>query len=83
MKHQIYSCQKTEHNLRQDPLGAFVDELATVFLEKGYPKKYLRPRFAVIGELNRWLIQKNISYTILINLKSISSFNTAVQSRHL
>jgi len=60
MKHQIYSCQKTEQDLRQGPLGAFVDELATVFLEKGYPKRYLQPRFAVIGELNRWLIQKKI-----------------------
>ena len=60
MIHQIYSCKKTEQDLRQGPLGAFVDELATVLLEKGYPKKYLIPRFAVIGELSRWLIQKKI-----------------------
>ena len=60
MIHQIYSCKKTEQDLRQGQLGAFVDELATVLLEKGYPKKYLVPRFAVIGELSRWLIQRKI-----------------------
>ena len=60
MIHQIYSYQKTERNLRTGPLGAVIDELATVLLQKGYPKRYLRPRFAVIGELNRWLIQKKI-----------------------
>ena len=73
MKHQIYSCQKTEQNLRKGPLGAFVDELATVFLEKGYPKKYLQPRFAVIGELNRWLIQKKIKLNDL-NQSQIDQF---------
>ena len=61
MIHQIYSYQKKEQCLREGPLGAFVDELATVLLEKGYPKKYLRSRFAVIGKLNRWLIQKKIT----------------------
>lgn len=60
MIYQIYSYQKTEQNLRQGPLGAFVDELAKVLLEKGYPKKYLKPRFAVIGELSHWLTQKKI-----------------------
>jgi len=69
MKHQIYSCQKTEQDLRQGQLGAFVDELATVFLEKGYPKRYLQPRFAVIGELNRWLIQKRIKLCDLDQLQ--------------
>lgn len=69
MINQIYSCQKTEQNLRQVPLGAFVDELVTVFLEKGYPKRYLQPRFAVIGELNRWLIQKRIELCDLDQLQ--------------
>ena len=64
MIHQIYSCKKTEQDLRQGLLGAFVDELATVLLEKGYPKKYLGPRFAVIGEISRWLIEKKSSYAI-------------------
>jgi len=60
MTHQIYYRQITEQDLRQEPLGTFIDELATALLEKGYPKKYLRSRFAVIGELNSWLIERKI-----------------------
>ena len=61
MIHQIYSYKKKEQDLRQGPLGAFIDELATVLLEKGYQEKYLSLRFAVIGKLSRWLIQKKIT----------------------
>ncbi len=60
MTHQIYYRKKTEQDLRKEPLRTFIDELATALLEKGYPKRYLRSRFTVIGELNRWLIQKKI-----------------------
>ena len=58
MRNQIYSSQKTEKNLRQGPLGAYVDKLLEVFLQNGYAKKNIRHRFAVVGELNRWLIRK-------------------------
>ncbi len=34
MIHQIYSYKKKEQDLRQGPLGAFIDELANVLLEK-------------------------------------------------
>ncbi len=60
MTHQIYYRKKTEQDLRKEPLGTFIDELETALLEKGYPKRYLRSRFTVIGELNHWLIQKKI-----------------------
>lgn len=73
MKHQIYSRRETEQNLRKGPLGAFVDELATVLLEKGYPGMSLRPRFAVIGVLGRWLIQMKIKLCDL-NQTKINQF---------
>ena len=60
MLDQIYSFRGTEQKLRQGPLGAFIDELVTVLLEKGYPERYLRDRFAVIGEFSRWLIRNKI-----------------------
>jgi len=73
MTYQIYSSQKTEQNLRQGPLGAYVDELVTVFLQNGYVEKYIRPRFAVVSELNRWLIRKEIRLCDL-NQSKINEF---------
>lgn len=68
MKYQIYSSQEREQRLRQGLLGAFIDELANVLLERGYPKSYLGTRFAVIEELNRWLIRRK---TKLCNLDQL------------
>lgn len=73
MTHQIYSCQKTEQDLRQGPLGVYVDELVAVILQNGYVEKYIRPRFAVVSELNRWLIRKEISLCDL-NQSKINEF---------
>ncbi|GAH87305.1 unnamed protein product [marine sediment metagenome] len=52
MVHKIYSSWKTEQNLRQGPVRAYVDELASVLLQQGYPMRCLRMRLAVIGELS-------------------------------
>ena len=57
MTHQIYACRyrRLEHELRDGPVGPFVDELASTLLNQGYQKKYLRGRFIVIKALNLWL----------------------------
>ncbi|GAH20059.1 unnamed protein product, partial [marine sediment metagenome] len=60
MTYQIYSSPEREQRLREGPLGAFVDEMVDVLLEKGYPKSCLSTRFAVTEELNRWLIRRKI-----------------------
>ena len=60
MLYQIYSSLKPVKRLEYGQLGAFIDELAAVLLERGYCKKYLVTRFAVIKALNDWLIQKRI-----------------------
>ena len=77
MTHQIYPSVKCELQLRKGPMGAFVDELAAVLLERGYPYGTLCKRFAVITELNRWLVQKEIKLCHL-NQRRIHQF---VQNR--
>ena len=73
MTYQIYSSKKTEQYLRQGPLGAYIDELVAVFLQNGYVEKYIHHRFAVVGELNRWLIRKGIGLCDL-NQSKIDEF---------
>lgn len=60
MSNQIYLSSEREQRLKNGPIGAFTDELATVFLERGYPKRDLVARFAVTEELNSWLIREKI-----------------------
>lgn len=69
MINQIYTDHQKIQTLKQGPLGAYVDDLVTVLLKNGYSKAKLRPRFAVIGELNRWLIQKRIKLCDLDQLE--------------
>ncbi len=60
MSNQIYLSSEREQRLKNGPIGAFTDELATVLLERGYSKRDLVARFAVTEELNSWLIREKI-----------------------
>ena len=62
MTHQIYSNlgRRLEKNLRDGPVGPFVDELATTILDQGYKKRYLRSRFTVVRALSLWLVHECI-----------------------
>jgi len=69
MTHQIYLSKNYEQKVREGLLGVYLDELTSFLLQKGYPKRYIRPRLAVIVELNDWLIQKNIRLRNLSELQ--------------
>jgi integrase/recombinase XerD len=75
MTHQIYTSRywRLDQKLRDGPVGAFVDELASVLLAQGYKQKYLRTRFIVIKALNQWLSRKKIDISQL-DSESISRF---------
>ena len=75
MTHQIYTnrYRRLDQKLRDGPVGAFVDELASVLLAQGYKQKYLRTRFIVIKALNQWLSRKKIDISQL-DSESISRF---------
>ena len=67
MTHQIYAYRfrRLDRELRKGPVGPFVDDFASLLLDQGYPRKYLRTRFLVIKALNRWLIRKKIDMSKL------------------
>lgn len=69
MIHQIYShrFRRLEQVLRSGPVGPFVDEFASLVLAAGFRHKYLRVRFEVVAELNRWLVRKGIGLWELNN----------------
>jgi site-specific recombinase XerD len=62
MTHQIYADQywRLDQRLRDGPVGPFVDEFASLLLSQGYGERYLRHRFVVVAELNRWLVGKKL-----------------------
>lgn len=62
MTHRIYGKRfwRLDRQLRDGPVGPLVDAFASQLLSQGYPRRYLRVRFTVIAELNRWLIRKNL-----------------------
>jgi len=67
MTHRIYAYRfrRLDQELRNGPVGPYVDEFASQLLAQGYPKRYLRARFLVISALNRWLIRRKLDLTEL------------------
>lgn len=62
MRYQIYShrFRRLERELRDGPIGQFVDDVATSLLDRGYPRTELRSRFTVVAMLSRWLISNSL-----------------------
>ncbi|MBN2436381.1 MAG: tyrosine-type recombinase/integrase [Spirochaetes bacterium] len=73
MKHHIYSnrFKRIEKQLREKPLGPFVDDFISLLLAEGYSKKNFKSRLLVIKALNLWLISTKLDLTNLDSSKII------------
>jgi len=60
MLDEIYKCKLTVQFLKNGPLGPFLEDLLSIFLEKGYLKNKLKNRITVIIKLCKWLSDTKI-----------------------
>ena len=55
MVNQFYSAPSVLQRLRSGPLGPFMDTLAALLSDRGYPRQTGRLQLRLLGELSQWL----------------------------
>lgn len=63
MIHKIYArrYRRLEQELREYPLGPYIDDFASLLLSQGVKKENLRIQFVIIKRFSKWLIKKKFN----------------------
>ena len=77
MLDKIYKDSRTIKELREGPIGNYIEDLARHYISHGYKAKNIKARFGVISGFNRWLVKNNLALTDL----NEETLNTFIASR--
>lgn len=61
MVNRFYNAPRVLQRLRSGPLGPFMDTLAGLLFERGYPRQTGRLQLRLLGELSQWLQRLGLS----------------------